>query len=132
KAQAVACMNNTKQLLYGWILFSSDNNGFLMNNGAVTFSGNTVRWVGGSMDWTAGSDNTNSSMLIDPAQSAIANYCRSAGIFKCPADKYQSPANRGPRVRSISMNSAIGGSPQLDNQMPNRQYIAAKKESDLT
>jgi len=125
RAHAISCMSNTKQLMLGWIMYSTDSDDRLIPNG----SGGT--WVAGAMDWTAAGDNTNAAKLIDSNVSAMALYIKSPGVYKCPADRYRSPANPGDRVRSMSMNAALGGSPQLDNQMPDRTYIAAKKQSSL-
>ena len=36
-----------------------------------------------------------------------------------------------PRVRSVSMNAALGGNPQIDNLIPGRTYVAARKQSEL-
>ena len=84
------------------------------------------------MDWTANPDNTNVAQLLDVTQSPMTGYARSPGIWKCPADVYRSGANPGPRVRSLSMNAALGGSPRLENQIPDRTYYAAKRMAQLT
>jgi len=96
KAQAVKCMNNTKQLTLGWIIYSSDNNEKLMPNPG---------WVGGSMGWGNEVGNTNSAVLIDTTASVMASYVKSTLTYKCPADNVD--AANGPRVRSYSMNGAL-------------------------
>lgn len=58
------------------------------------------------MDWSSTIDNTNTSILTDPNQSTMANFIKSAGIYKCPSDIYE--AQNGERVRSVAMNGAIG------------------------
>src|SRR5258705_392292 len=63
RAQGIACLSNTKQLMIGWTLYCSDN-------GDKFFNGKPVD-VG--MDWTANSDNTNSAKLMDP-NSALGSY----------------------------------------------------------
>lgn len=125
KAQGISCLSNTKQLTLGWLMYGSDAGDLLPPNPGL---------VGGNMDWTVGSDNTNAPMLIDAVASPMAGYIKSAGVYKCPADRYQSSANPGPRVRSVAMNGALtlnGGGPTLVNQIPNRQYFVARKVSDL-
>jgi prepilin-type N-terminal cleavage/methylation domain-containing protein len=97
KAQGAYCMNNTKQLTLGWIMYESDTGRLMSNPG----------WVGGSMLWTANTDNTNSTILTDPNQSMMANYVRSVQVYKCPGDTVDAP--NGQRVRSYSMNGALGG-----------------------
>jgi len=97
RAQGIACLNNTKQLMIGWTLYCSDN-------GDKFFDGKPVK---GGMDWTANPENTNTFLLIDP-NSAMGSYVKSSLVWKCPADNYKSAANPGPRVRSLSMNAVLG------------------------
>ena len=98
KAQGIACMVNTKQLTLGWIMYYSDSDDKLIGNPG---------WVGGSMMWNSNPDNINTEILVDPAQSSMANYVRSANVYKCPGDIVD--AANGTRVRSVSMNgSQIG------------------------
>lgn len=123
KAQGIMCMNNTRQLMLGWLLYADENQDRMVSNPG---------WVTGIMTWGPESDNTNTAKLLDPQQSLIATYVRSVGVFKCPADIFMSPRNPGRRVRSLSMNAALGGNPVLANQLPGREYFAAKKLSDLS
>jgi prepilin-type N-terminal cleavage/methylation domain-containing protein/prepilin-type processing-associated H-X9-DG protein len=112
RGQGVACLNNTKQLMIGWTLYCGDN-------GDKFFAGGPV---GGGMDWTANSDNTNSFKLMDP-NTPLGSYVKSSLVWKCPADNYKSAANPGPRVRSVSMNSALGNKADISNQsFPGRTY----------
>jgi prepilin-type processing-associated H-X9-DG protein len=60
----------------------------------------------------------------------MATYVKSAGIYKCPGDEYQSAANPGPRVRSVSMNGTLNNKPQFINQN-GRKYFTARKLADL-
>jgi prepilin-type N-terminal cleavage/methylation domain-containing protein/prepilin-type processing-associated H-X9-DG protein len=98
KAQATYCMNNTKQLTLGWIMYEGEAGDRLMPNPG---------WVGGSMLWTANPGNTNTTILVDTTQSIMAGYVRSAKVYKCPGDNID--ADNGERVRSVSMNGALGG-----------------------
>lgn len=107
RAQAVGCMNNTRQLMLGWLLYANENNDIMMDE---------TKWVAGSMDgqtttgapWTA-AQCTNAAIMVDPTQSLMANYIKNPNVYKCPGDFYQAPADPGPRVRSYSMNAAVGG-----------------------
>jgi prepilin-type N-terminal cleavage/methylation domain-containing protein/prepilin-type processing-associated H-X9-DG protein len=123
KAQATACLSNTKQIMLGWYLYTGDNDDKM-----------PPKIVGNGADWTAASYNTNWFMLVDPNQSLLAAYVKSPGVYKCPADKYQSPANPGPRVMSISANAHLGGiSVTVKNpaDQPERVY-SAKGVTKLT
>jgi prepilin-type N-terminal cleavage/methylation domain-containing protein len=107
RAQSVGCMNNTKQLMLGWLLYANDNNDNMMDES---------KWVGGSMDdqttagapWTA-AECTNSAIMVDPSQSLMADFIKNPNVYKCPGDFYQAPTDPGPRVRTYSMNAAVGG-----------------------
>jgi prepilin-type N-terminal cleavage/methylation domain-containing protein len=108
KAQGAYCMNNTRQLTLGWIMYESDIGKLMDCKG----------WVAGAMSFTSNSENTNSALLVDPAVSSMANYVRSVAVYKCPADTYDVP--EGPRVRSYSMNGALGGhTPTVKGSLPN-------------
>lgn len=104
------CMNNQKQLMQAWSLYTTDNNDNVMPNPG---------WAAGTMDWTSATDNTNTATLESTSTSTIASYVKVAGLFKCPADVYQSSANPGPRVRSISMNGVLGALPTVQGTYPN-------------
>jgi prepilin-type processing-associated H-X9-DG protein len=82
------------------------------------------------MDWSANPVNTNVNNLIDPQFAKLARYSnRSAEIYKCPSDRFLSAA--GPRVRTISMNFALGGD-RPQNAWPNDpNFFVARKVSDL-
>jgi hypothetical protein len=116
-------MNNTKQLTIAWIVYTGDHGDQFAAGGMVA----------GGMDWLATPDNTNSALLLDANQSPLASYAKSAEVWHCPADKFKSSANPGPRVRSLSVNSVLGNKATTLNQsFPGRMYMqTAKKWSDL-
>lgn len=101
KAQATACLLNTKQLTLGWMMYADENSDQLMD---------PPSWVSGSMDWSASTENTDVGLMLNE-KALIAPYVKSPGTLKCPADIYQSAANLGPRVRSYSLDGALGGGP---------------------
>ncbi len=112
KTQGVSCMNNSRQLALAWLMYADDNAGMLVENrhgNNARSAANPNNWVSGWMDWGTGSDNTNTLFLTEPAYAKLAQYSkRSARLYKCPSDQFQSRLNPGPRVRSISMNAALG------------------------
>jgi len=101
RAQAAACLLNTKQLTLGWLMYADENNDKLMD---------PSKWVSGQMDWGNGANNTDISLTLD-ANALITPYVRSPGTLKCPADNFESPQNLGPRVRSVALDGALGGGP---------------------
>jgi len=116
KAQAIMCMNNTKQLMIAWHLYATDNDDRLVNNYGqantqAEIQNRTYRnWVNNNMTWGLEADNTNTTFvkngLLGPYTSGSVN------VYKCPADKYLSAAQRkagwAARVRSVSMNAFTG------------------------
>src|SRR6266404_1206099 len=81
KAQAIECINNTRQLTLGWIQYSGDNNDRTVDNypGAMTNG-----WVEGVMSWYLPNDNLDTVKLT---QGKLGSYvAKSVGIFHCPAD----------------------------------------------
>jgi prepilin-type N-terminal cleavage/methylation domain-containing protein/prepilin-type processing-associated H-X9-DG protein len=109
RAQAIMCMNNTKQLTLAWIMYPNDNNEALVAND----NGGNPTWCAGHLDWTTATDNTNTLYLTQDQYALMASYYgRAAKLFKCPADMYASSVQRGQgwssRARSISMDAAMG------------------------
>ncbi len=110
KAQAIACMSNTKQVMLGWLLFTGDNDDTMPKS----IFPNKVGW--GNL-----ADNIDSQMLVDPTKSELANYIKSPGVYKCPADVI--PSANGQRVVSLSGNAFLAGvSVTVENQTPGRDY----------
>jgi prepilin-type N-terminal cleavage/methylation domain-containing protein/prepilin-type processing-associated H-X9-DG protein len=104
KATGISCLNNTKQLMLGYLMYAGDNNDKVLD---------AANWVGsGWLDWTTAAVNTNFSLLVG-TNSLLAPYIgASRNIFQCPADKYLSPAQRARgwtgRARSVAMNAFSG------------------------
>ena len=145
RAQGVQCMNNTKQITLAWKMYTDDNNGSLVvNHDGGGASDTTPSWVTGYMGYGTSYSfaDTNIAYLIDPQYAMLANNLgKSAAVYKCPTDQSCDQGATGtPRVRSYSMNSAlgIGGEPEGDPHLKEydwlkyptfRTYI---KENDMT
>ena len=93
------------------------------------------------MTWDSSYDNINPDPLLT---NVMGDYVKAVRLYKCPSDKFVSPANPGPRLRSVSMNGALsssGSGPTVQGTAPgNRTYYgsgsagtgkAARKTSDL-
>jgi prepilin-type N-terminal cleavage/methylation domain-containing protein/prepilin-type processing-associated H-X9-DG protein len=119
KAQRVQCISNQRQLAYAWILYSGDfNDRLVINANNVAINSGYNGWVNDVMSWDISgppsAQNYDTALL---GNSLLGPYCgRSTGIFKCPGDIYD--AQRGPRVRSISMNGQMNGFCGSDAQGP--------------
>ncbi len=110
KAQAVQCMNNTRQLTLAWKLYTDDNSGHLAPNNNEDGNVNPS-WVKGILSWAANnSDNTNTYFLTG-AGGLLGQYSQANGIYHCPADTYfcTESGQQMFRVRSLSMNGFIQG-----------------------
>jgi len=116
KAQAIACINNEKQLATAWIMYAGDNGDRVANNFGVTetaaeIAAKTYRtWCVNNMSYAATADITDVN-LIKLAQ--LGPYTGGAvDVYRCPADNYISSAQIiagiTKRNRSISMNSFLG------------------------
>src|SRR5688500_84367 len=105
KATGISCMNNTRQLMTGYLMYSLDYADRVP--GATFWMDNT--WL----DWALTPINTNTTVLRDPRRAILAEYTgRSVDIYRCPADKYVSKPQRArgwkARARSVAMNAFSG------------------------
>jgi prepilin-type N-terminal cleavage/methylation domain-containing protein/prepilin-type processing-associated H-X9-DG protein len=108
KALGVSCLNNSKQLIVAWMMYTDDNQGKLvLNQGVTALQNRADNWVNGVMSYT-GYDATNSDLMV---QGLLGSYTsKNRGIYRCPADlSVATPGGiRGPRVRSMSMCARLG------------------------
>ncbi|HXB60126.1 MAG TPA: prepilin-type N-terminal cleavage/methylation domain-containing protein [Candidatus Acidoferrales bacterium] len=123
RAQSTYCMNNTKELATGVILYATDNQDEAPPNVDGTSSGvlagetvDTPCWVAGVLTLYPkfSLDNTNIGMLIDHTEYPYGAYlgtdAHNPTVFKCPADLSICKIYGAiyPRVRSYSMNNFVG------------------------
>ena len=109
KAQGIQCMSNSRQIMLAWRMYADDNEDVLPPNDypyttAVTPDGKIKNWVFGTMYKIAYAINAN--YLVDPKLTCLAPYNPNPLVYKCPADITQ--LQNHDRVRSVSMNSAVG------------------------
>jgi len=131
KAQAIGCMNNSRQLMQAWQLYSGDYNERVANNFGVSETIRTIdnktfqNWVNNVMSWGTGGGSgersiTNNEWVVN---GVLGKYTGgTVQAYKCPADIYLSPAQRtakfGKRNRSYSMNSFFGRFDASDSNDP--------------
>jgi prepilin-type N-terminal cleavage/methylation domain-containing protein/prepilin-type processing-associated H-X9-DG protein len=116
RAQAILCLNNTKQLTLGWQLYGDDFDGVLPYNLVMTAGGfrTNLNWVNNVMTWTVSqpqdSDNTNPATLTEASLGPFVS--QATAIYHCPSDhalsSAQSDAGWDRRNRSYSMNAMVG------------------------
>jgi prepilin-type N-terminal cleavage/methylation domain-containing protein/prepilin-type processing-associated H-X9-DG protein len=111
KAQGIKCLNNHKQLLLAWRMYTDDNNDSLPYS-----KGGPYEWVGGDM--TRSPENVNPDAVPAAGNNNIKTsllwpYCgKSLEIFRCPADRSTGtlPTREVvPRLRTMSMLCWVGG-----------------------
>lgn len=132
QGERVACMNNLKQLSYGWKMYADDNVGklipvFYFQSGKI----NSNAWVRGSMDDDAATYPRVEPGMLDSTNingirwGGLFKYINSVGAYHCPADKSQT--NGVPRVRSYSINGWMGGTYVFGQS----NYMVFKKEAEI-
>ena len=112
KAQGILCMNNSKQLMLAWNLYSGDFNDKVVRSAGLDSLVSAIsptknyplnQWCMGTMDRTP--DMTNIVLIQD---SLLFTYVKSLPVYKCPADRKttRGPFGGGgiPTPRSMSMN----------------------------
>jgi prepilin-type N-terminal cleavage/methylation domain-containing protein/prepilin-type processing-associated H-X9-DG protein len=116
RAQGIQCMNNTRQLMLAWRLYTDDNNDKLLS----AFNTGTV--PGAAPSWVPSNLLLNNSTPTAQGNWDYANTIelspmwpytgKNRAIFHCPADTSTGKDPSGnivPRVRSMSMNLWMGG-----------------------
>ena len=147
KAQAIYCMNDTKQLALAWIMYADDNGGRPAPNwgqngpaGPATQAAPTTEqcWVAGWLQLnSADSENANTGMLINhdlyPNGAFLGSYIKVFTVFKCPADHSTATifGAKKERVRSLSMNNFVGSPSQPINGAGTGKYPTYTKVSSI-
>jgi prepilin-type N-terminal cleavage/methylation domain-containing protein len=126
KAQRTTCFSNLRQLGIAWMLYSGDNNGYLV----ASYPDSPDVWVKGDM--------TNAAEAVDSnliREGKLYHYDQNVSIYHCPADQGKDiNGQRVATVRSYSMNSFMGArDPALPAIPPGAENYALffSKESDI-
>ena len=117
KAQSAACMNNLKQLILCWHLYTVDNNDVLPPNNSIYVISDPSQDLTGA-SWCLDLDartQTNPSNIVN---GLLFQYNRSLGIYHCPADHstLQTPDGQPLshlRWRSYNMSQSVNGDPDF-------------------
>ena len=113
KAQAVQCMNNTKQLMLAWRLYAEDNQDNLPFGYSIAAPNIAYVWVKGYEDASQPNITDNWDVTRTIMAGVIWPYCgNSVSIWHCPADTSYGINGNGDRVsrpRSYSMSNWVGG-----------------------
>jgi prepilin-type N-terminal cleavage/methylation domain-containing protein len=114
QAYRIQCVNNEKQMILAWSVYSGDSGEQLALNGgdAATTSASAHMWIYGGNHGSA--DTLTNKLYLTGANYALfAKYIPSYLIYKCPADRSTWPLWSSrliyvPEERSYSMNSYVG------------------------
>jgi len=140
KAEAlrVQCVNNQREMIAAWSLYSGDNReSFVLNGGDMnSFSTTAHLWVFGGNHGDPPT-LTNVQYLIGGNYALLAATQPAAALYKCPADVTQwfvaDTGRKAPELRSYALNSYMGASGsniiQPLNQIPG--YRVYMKYSQL-
>ncbi len=154
-ALGAACISNLRQLTLAEQLYRGDNNGFFVPNhgdvrGPIATAKGLQTWANGFM--TLGGhfvaknsgpnnyDNINTELFMNPEYvenqgraGFLGVYAKNPKVFKCPADKSQAImfGRTFSRVRSYSINSALGGKRFAHDYMNWNLYERYEKETDV-
>jgi prepilin-type N-terminal cleavage/methylation domain-containing protein len=114
QAARIQCMNNEKQMILAWTIYSGDNNDKLVLNGGdtATTSSQAHLWVFGG-NHGAPDALTNNLYLTGANYALFAPVLPTVRIYKCPADRSTWPLWSSRLVyvtelRSYAMNSYVG------------------------
>ena len=135
RAQAIACLNDTKQLTLGWIMYAGDNNdrtAGLHDDGNDTGSviEASTNWCSGNMAFYPSCTNT---LFLTAGQ--LFPYLNTVNVNHCPADNTTAGLvdSRGAgklRVRSFSMSQTFGKGTYLGGYRTYNKLSSIVKPSD--
>jgi prepilin-type N-terminal cleavage/methylation domain-containing protein/prepilin-type processing-associated H-X9-DG protein len=138
KAQGIQCMNNAKQSVLAWTIYSGDSREGLPAAlpWNLTALDRRPSWLTGQLNW----DNNNRSnwdINEDLTNSPLwIHIGKNPKIFRCPADPstvLNASGSRVPRIRSISMSQVFGKGEWLDGDKQNGQdkWLTYSKLTDV-
>src|SRR5215468_4127960 len=108
KAQAVSCLNNTKQLQLAWQMYADDHDDLMCPNLSKAGLLDDVSLPG---SWVVGTElsATSPSNIIN---GALYRYINSIGAYHCPGDKSRvTGPTRALRLRSYMLSLYLDGPP---------------------
>jgi type II secretory pathway pseudopilin PulG len=111
KAQGLQCMSNLRQIMLGWKVYTTDNNGAFPINATTTSLSilNDLDWVSNLEDYNGTPDDTDAARLVDSQHSQLAPYVPNPSVYKCPTDPSLSQGTTGkPRVLTYDMSQTVG------------------------
>ena len=115
RALLTRCLNNNRQMMLGWNMYSGDNNDLLLlclpANDKTPYGSSRVLWVGGSFGSIQSPNQGDWDPTVYIDKSPLMPFIgKSRDVWKCPADPVRVKNNLGqpvPRVRDNSMSQTF-------------------------
>lgn len=139
RTQGIQCMNNHRQLMVAWRMYTEDNRDVLLFATADPGGRNApYSWVQGVLDFDP-KNRSNWDLEADIKKSPMWPYCgNSAGIWRCPSDRSMVTPSSGPfqgqtvpRVRTMAMSIWVGGWEGTDAGCSGPQWRVYSKFGDM-
>jgi prepilin-type N-terminal cleavage/methylation domain-containing protein/prepilin-type processing-associated H-X9-DG protein len=146
RAQNTRSAANVRQFAQGGIMYVGDNNGYFPANGQGQADDNFYAWIQQWEDYNGGANGTDDTNLtLLSADCLLSPFVQNPAVFKSPLDQSKQYGVTGaPRIRSYSMNAAIGcftnpttqnnpnlGDTWLNPKSPGGPYLVYSKESQV-
>jgi prepilin-type processing-associated H-X9-DG protein len=109
-AYRVQCVNNERQLLLSWTMYSNDNReNLVLNGGESGASLQPYLWVYGGNHGDP-QTLTNVQYMLNPSEALFAPYLQNISAYNCPADRSFWPVNGKfvMELRSYGVNVYMG------------------------
>jgi len=137
RAQRTQCMNNNRQMMLGWHMYSGDFNELLLGSlgtGNAPYGSSRVRWVDGNF----GPINAPKQGDVDPRiyidKSPLMPYIgKNRELWKCPSNPLRVTygGKKLPRVRDISMSQVFDFGQWLKGVPSGGPYLCYGKMGDI-
>ena len=124
KAQGIGCLNNNKQLMLAWYLYSDDNQQWVCPTGGSGSAGNPMNWVLGT--------TPTSIDKVDIKNGLLFKYAKNVALYKCPGDHYVDPKTLLAHDRSMSMNAWMNPDNTENGLVGKSPYKLFKKQTDIS
>jgi prepilin-type N-terminal cleavage/methylation domain-containing protein len=136
KSRMIGCLNNLKQLVVCWHLYSVDNQDILPPNDSVMSLSDAT--IANSISWSPDHARTDTN-TVDLQRGLLFQYNKSVAIYHCPSDFSTIETPDGQllpqlRNRSYNMSQSVNGYPEylMDMNLPGVSDIPAwKKFSEI-
>jgi prepilin-type N-terminal cleavage/methylation domain-containing protein len=135
KTMQTRCMNNNRQMMLGWNMYSGDFYDLLLESlkgGTVPSDAQRVLWVGGNFD-NPDQGIWDPTVYID--KSPLMPYIgKNRDLWKCPADPVRVKNNLGQpvqRVRDNSMSQVFDSGSWLVGVPSGGQYLCYGKSTEI-